>query len=57
MFKRKFKKLFLEVWFQNRRSKERRLKHLCNFLRHCDDGSIKNINNEDSSNDEILIIE
>ncbi|VDK49454.1 unnamed protein product [Gongylonema pulchrum] len=21
------------VWFQNRRSKERRLKHLCNYLR------------------------
>ncbi|KAK6029918.1 hypothetical protein OSTOST_03958 [Ostertagia ostertagi] len=24
----------LKVWFQNRRSKERRLKHLCNYLRH-----------------------
>ncbi|KAK6017348.1 hypothetical protein OSTOST_17131, partial [Ostertagia ostertagi] len=23
-----------QVWFQNRRSKERRLKHLCNYLRH-----------------------
>lgn len=23
----------LQVWFQNRRSKERRLKHLCNYLR------------------------
>lgn len=28
--------LHLQVWFQNRRSKERRLKHLCNFLRHYD---------------------
>ncbi|KAL3072564.1 hypothetical protein niasHS_017538 [Heterodera schachtii] len=27
----------IQVWFQNRRSKERRLKHLCNFLRHYED--------------------
>uniref|UniRef100_A0A7I4YSL1 Homeobox domain protein n=1 Tax=Haemonchus contortus TaxID=6289 RepID=A0A7I4YSL1_HAECO len=26
--------LSMRVWFQNRRSKERRLKHLCNYLRH-----------------------
>uniref|UniRef100_A0A0N4Z677 Homeobox domain-containing protein n=1 Tax=Parastrongyloides trichosuri TaxID=131310 RepID=A0A0N4Z677_PARTI len=28
----------IQVWFQNRRSKERRLKHLCNFLRHYERG-------------------
>ncbi|KJH42608.1 hypothetical protein DICVIV_11394 [Dictyocaulus viviparus] len=29
-----FRKFGMLVWFQNRRSKERRLKHLCNYLRH-----------------------
>uniref|UniRef100_A0AC35UCZ9 Homeobox domain-containing protein n=1 Tax=Rhabditophanes sp. KR3021 TaxID=114890 RepID=A0AC35UCZ9_9BILA len=30
----------IQIWHQNKRSKERRLKHLCNFLRHCDQTGI-----------------
>jgi hypothetical protein len=30
----------IQVWMQNRRSKERRLKHLCNYLRHYEEKGI-----------------
>lgn len=40
----------IQVWFQNRRSKERRLKHLCNFLRYYDhNGRLKIGTNKDSN--------